>query len=133
MFEKKNEPIPTGGITGEEILKRSTLNKSDLIGIDSYFGEEKDAFILSQIETEIKYDGYLKKQEQAIREMRKMEKHILGNDFDYDKVDGLRLEAKEKLKEVRPYTLAQASRISGVNPADIVVLMIHIENKKTNS
>ena len=133
VFEKKNEPIPTGGITGEEILKRSTLNKSDLIGIDPSFGEEKDAFILSQIETEIKYDGYLKKQEQAIKEMRKMEKHILGNDFDYDKVDGLRLEAKEKLKEVRPYTLAQASRISGVNPADIVVLMIHIENNKTNS
>lgn len=132
VFEKKNEPIPTGGISGEEILKRSTLSKADLIGIDPFFGEEKDSFVLSQIETEIKYDGYLRKQEQAIKEMRKMEKHILSKDFDYDKVEGLRLEAKEKLKEVRPFTLAQASRISGVNPADVVVLMIHIENNKKN-
>ena len=81
-----------------------------------------------QIETEIKYAGYLAKQEQAVKEMRKMEKRALPEDIDYDKVDGLRLEAREKLKEIRPINLAQASRISGVNPADVVVLMIYLEN-----
>ena len=64
--------------------------------------------------------------------MQKMEKHILGENFDYDKVNGLRLEAREKLKEIKPLSLAQASRISGVNPADIVVLMIYLEGNKNN-
>lgn len=128
VFAKKNEPLPKSGISGEEILRRTTLTKSDLIAIDDTFGG--DDFLLGQIETEIKYEGYLKKQEQSIKEMRKMEKHLLSSDFDYDKVDGLRLEAREKLKAVKPLSLAQASRISGVNPADVVVLMIHLENKK---
>ena len=64
------------------------------------------------------------------QEMRKMEKRVLAPDTDYDKIEGLRNEAREKLKEIRPINLAQASRISGVNPADIIVLMIYLENGK---
>ncbi len=125
VFLSKGEPVPKTGITAEEVLKRSTLAVADLIAIDDTFNGV-DRFLLNQVETEIKYAGYLIKQEQAIKEMHKMEMKVLGADFDYDSVEGLRNEAREKLKSVRPLTLAQASRISGVNPADIVVLMLHL-------
>lgn len=127
-FEKREEPVPERGISGEEILRRSRLDSDALIEIDEKFSEY--GFLLKQVETEIKYAGYLAKQEQAIREMRKMEKRVLPADADYDSIEGLRLEAREKLKEIRPINLAQASRISGVNPADVVVLMIYLENRK---
>lgn len=125
VFLSNGEPVPKTGITAEEVLKRSTLAVADLIAIDDTFNGV-DRFLLNQVETEIKYAGYLIKQEQAIKEMHKMEMKVLGADFDYDSVEGLRNEAREKLKSIRPLTLAQASRISGVNPADIVVLMLHL-------
>lgn len=129
VFENKGETVPKSGISGKEILKRTHLNSEDLIKIDNSFGEY-DIFLLYQAETEIKYEGYLVKQERSIREMKKMEQKALGEAFDYDKVDGLRLEAKEKLKAVKPLDLAQAGRISGVNPADIVVIMVHLQKNK---
>lgn len=125
-FEKRNEPLPKSGISAKEILRRSTLDLRVLEEIDGYFSTQ-NTFLLRQLETEIKYEGYLKKQEQSIKEMHKMEERILGENFDYDAVDGLRLEARQKLKQIKPLTLSQASRISGVNPADIVVLMVHIQ------
>lgn len=129
VFEKKNEPLPKSGISAEEILKRSTLSYLDLIKIDKEF-EKENRFLLQQIETEIKYEGYLRKQQQSVKEIKKMENHRLANDFDYEKVEGLRLEARQKLQEIKPLSLAQASRISGVNPADIVVLMVHLQKNK---
>ncbi len=128
-FLDKNEPLPKSGISGEEILKRSTLSYKDLIKIDSDF-EKENVFLLQQIETEIKYEGYLRKQQQSVKEIKKMETHRLAKDFDYGKVEGLRLEARQKLQEIKPLSLAQASRISGVNPADIVVLMVHLQKNK---
>ena len=128
-FEKREEPLPKGGISAREILRRSTLDRTVLAEIDGYF-DSVNKFLLEFLETEIKYEGYLKKQERSIKEMRKMEEKKLGPDFDYDAVDGLRLEAKEKLKAVRPIDLSQASRISGVNPADVVVLMVHLSKEK---
>lgn len=127
-FNKRNEPLPQNGISAEDILRRTTLDCSVLTEIDEEF--EEYGFLLKQAETEIKYAGYLAKQEQAIKEMRKMEKRVLPSDVDYDKIEGLRNEAREKLKEIRPINLAQASRISGVNPADVVVLMIFLDNNK---
>jgi len=129
VFEEKNEPLPKSGISAEEILKRSTLSYLDLIKIDTEF-EKENIFLLQQIETEIKYEGYLRKQQQSVKEIKKMENHRLDNDFDYGKVEGLRLEARQKLQEIKPLSLAQASRISGVNPADIVVLMVHLQKNK---
>ena len=125
-FEKRNEPLPKSGISGEEILRRSTLDIAVLTEIDPSF-KEIDPFLLAQAETEIKYAGYIKKQEQSIKEMRKMESRILGENFDYSAVEGLRIEARQKLSAVRPLDLAQAARISGVNPADVVVLMVHLQ------
>ncbi len=129
VFFEKEEPLPKSGISGEEILKRSTLSYLDLIKIDPEYAKE-NVFLLQQIETEIKYEGYLKKQQQAVKEIKKMESHTLDKAFDYDKVEGLRLEARQKLQEIKPLSLAQASRISGVNPADIVVLMVHLQKNK---
>lgn len=125
-FEKRNEPLPKSGISGEEILRRSTLDIAVLTEVDPSF-KEVDPFLLAQAETEIKYAGYIKKQEQSIKEMRKMESRILGENFDYSTVEGLRIEARQKLSAVRPLDLAQAARISGVNPADVVVLMVHLQ------
>lgn len=127
-FDEKNEPLPQSGISAREILRRSTLDIGVLKKVDPYF-ETVNQFILQQLETETKYEGYLKKQEQSIKEMRKMEERLLGPDFCYDQVDGLRLEARQKLSEKKPLNLSQASRISGVNPADIVVLMVHLQKK----
>ncbi|MFA6865941.1 MAG: tRNA uridine-5-carboxymethylaminomethyl(34) synthesis enzyme MnmG [Clostridia bacterium] len=129
VFESKNEPLPKGGISGEEILKRNYINYEDLAKIDSEFAKE-DKFIMQQVEIEIKYKGYLIKQNQSVKEMKKMEQKELGTKINYDKIEGLRIEAKEKLKKVLPLNLAQASRISGVNPADIVVIMIHLQKNK---
>lgn len=127
-FDLKNEPLPESGISGIEILKRSTLNSNDLIIIDNEFSKV-DKFLLDQVETELKYEGYLKKQTQDIKEMHRLEKMLIPEDFDYDSVLSLRIEAREKLKEVKPISLGQASRISGVNPADIVVLMLKIQKE----
>ena len=131
IFEKKEEPLPKGGISGRAILKRSTLNHDDLIEIDEDFGKI-NLELLKTVETEIKYEGYLSKQEQAIKEMKKMESKKLPIDIDYENIDGLRLEAQQKLNKIKPLSLAQASRISGVNPADIVVLMVYLTKKSEN-
>ncbi|MDD4315693.1 MAG: tRNA uridine-5-carboxymethylaminomethyl(34) synthesis enzyme MnmG [Clostridia bacterium] len=128
-FAAKNEPLPKGGIKGRDILKRSALDKDDLIAVDPTF-REVDYGLLTQVETEIKYEGYLQKQEASIKEARRMEERALFPDIDYSKIDGLRNEAKQKLNKVKPLNLAQAARISGVNPADIVVLMIWLSKNK---
>ena len=76
------------------------------------------------METRIKYKGYLDKQNANIKEFKKLEERLLPDDFDYLSLEGLRLEARQKLDKIRPRSLGQASRISGVSPADITVLMI---------
>ncbi len=126
ILEEKGEPAPQNGMTGEEFLRRTPMTVEDLLRLDESFGTE-NIFLLQKIETEIKYEGYLTKLNREIREMEKMERHKLPADLDYATVDGLRLEARQRLNEVKPLSLAQASRISGVNPADIVVLMIYLQ------
>ena len=129
IMEGKGETVPVGGIGGEDFLKRTPLTVDDLIKVDPTFGSV-DPFLLRRVETEIKYEGYLVKLQREIKEMQKMEKKKLPEDLDYTEVDGLRLEARQRLNEVKPLSLAQASRISGVNPADIVVLMIWLQKNK---
>ena len=81
------------------------------------------------MEIEIKYEGYIQRQLKQVEQYKKMEKKKIPQDIDYDDVLSLRLEARQKLKEYRPLSLGQASRISGVSPADISVLMIYLERK----
>ena len=78
------------------------------------------------MEISVKYEGYIQRQQKQVEDFRKMESHKLPADLDYSNIHGLRLEAREKLNEVRPLDLGQASRISGVSPADISVLLIYL-------
>ncbi len=124
-FEKIGESLPQGSISGEEVLKRGKATKETLIDIDaSYLDFSPEA--LSYIAVELKYEGYLKKEEGAIKEARRMEEKKMPENIDYNEVEGLRLEARQKLNEHKPLTLAQASRISGVTPADVTVLILHL-------
>ena len=82
--------------------------------------------VFEQVEIELKYEGYIKRQQAQIREMRRLESKPIPEDICYDTIDGLRLEAREKLGKIRPQNVGQASRISGVSPADISVLLIYL-------
>ena len=82
--------------------------------------------IMEQINISIKYEGYIRRQEKQVEQFRKLEKKRIPEDIDYDQVKSLRIEAVQKLKEYRPVSIGQASRISGVSPADISVLLIYL-------
>ena len=82
---------------------------------------------MKQVEVEIKYEGYIKRQLSQVAEMRRLEQKQLPEGVDYTAISGLRLEAREKLEKIRPISIGQASRISGVSPADISVLLIWLE------
>ena len=86
--------------------------------------------VIRNIEIEIKYEGYIKKQEIQIKQFKKLENKKLSKNLDYKAIDGLRIEAREKLSDIRPESIGQASRITGVSPADINVLLIHLEQMR---
>ena len=88
--------------------------------------------VFEQVEISVKYEGYIKKQEAQIKEMRRLEAKRIPEDIDYSTLKGLRLEAIEKLSAVRPQNLGQAGRISGVNPADVTALNIILESMKND-
>ena len=83
--------------------------------------------LCDSVETEIRYAGYLEKENREAEKQKKLEDKILPSDIDYSKIEGLRLEARQKLMQVKPRSLGQAGRISGVNPADIAVLMVWLK------
>lgn len=112
-----------------ELLKRPQLNYDILKDIDTD-RPELDPNIFEQVEIEIKYEGYIQKQLKQVEQMQKLENKLLPADFDYKKINGLRLEAQEKLNRIKPLNIGQASRISGVSPADISVLLIWLAQNK---
>lgn len=117
-------PAPAGGVSYADMLRRGI----DIAEIREQFGILRDAR-LENIETaciDIKYEGYLKRGLEQIEKAKKLENRKLPDDIDYEKIDGLRLEARQKLNKIRPENLGQAGRISGVNPADIAVLMVYL-------
>lgn len=111
-----------------EILKRPEIKINDLL--DAGWIENDDLDILEQVEIHSKYEGYIKKQEEQIKRFEKMENRLIPEDINYDEVHGLSNEALQKLKNIRPVSIGQATRISGVNPADINVLLIFLEKKR---
>lgn len=113
----------TTGVRLIDLLKRPQLDYECLTPID-IDRPQLEANIFEQVEVEIKYDGYIQKQLKQVEQMRKLENKILPSDFDYTAIKGLRLEAQEKLNKIKPLNIGQASRISGVSPADISVLLI---------
>ena len=86
--------------------------------------------VRESVEVRIKYDGYIKRQNRQVEEFRRLESRKLPADLDYETVTGLRLESRQKLNRIRPENFGQASRISGVSPADIAALMVFLENRK---
>lgn len=113
------------GIRLVDLLKRPQLDYAALAEVDA-FRPELDANLMEQVEIQIKYEGYIQRQQAVIDKVRNLEQKALDEDMDYASITGLRLEAREKLAKVRPSTIAQASRISGVSPADISVLLIYL-------
>lgn len=108
-----------------ELIKRPQISYDDLAPFDT---ERPDLppEIFEQVEIELKYEGYIRRQQAQINEMRRLEVKLLPKDIDYNAIDGLRLEAREKLSKIRPHSVGQASRISGVSPSDISVLLIYL-------
>ncbi len=128
LEEKGTAPLSTGTRCAD-LIRRPQITYSDLAPFDSgrpALPEE----VTEQVEIQIKYQGYIEKQKAQVAQMRRLEEKPLPEDIDYAKVRGLRLEAAEKLGKVRPVSIGQASRISGVSPADISVLLIYLEQQK---
>ena len=130
LVSRETSPIKSG-IRLVELLKRPQITYNDLKKVDKERPNlEED--ILEQVEIEIKYEGYIKRQKSQIDDMRRLEVKKLPYNIDYNNLKGLRLEAKEKLSKIRPINIGQASRISGVSPADISVLLIYLSQNKEN-
>ena len=129
VVESKGGTRLKDGILAIELLRRPEMTYQDIMTI---LGEESllTSDEQEQVEIEVKYEGYIKKSLQQVEKMKRMEDKKIPEDIDYDAVHSLASEAKDKLKEVRPLDLAQASRISGVNPADISILLVYIEQGK---
>jgi tRNA uridine 5-carboxymethylaminomethyl modification enzyme len=127
FIENDTVPLSTG-VRLSELIKRPQLNYEKLTLVDKTRPDLTDD-IFEQVETELKYEGYIKRQMSQIADMRRLEVRLIPEDINYDDVTGLRLEATEKLKKVRPVNIGQASRISGVSPADISVLLIYLGKK----
>lgn len=119
----------TTGVRLIDLLKRPQLGYEELKAVDTD-RPKLDPNIFEQVEIEIKYEGYIQKQLKQVEQMRKLETKLLPKDFDYREIKGLRLEAQEKLNKIKPLNIGQASRISGVSPADISVLLIWLAQNK---
>ena len=128
LQEHHSSPIKTGTRLSD-LLKRPELTYEDLALIDPN-RPTLPAEVQEQAAIQIKYEGYIRQQKQQVEQFQKLEKRRLPEDMDYDDVKGLRLEAIQKLKERRPASIGHASRIAGVSPADISVLLIYLEQRK---
>lgn len=129
LLIKKEESCSIIPATARELIKRNNITIFDVNEEFKLF-KNINSNILKYVETEVKYEGYLKRQEILINQMKKNEDIKLDKDFDYNKIKGLRLEARQKLNSFKPLTLGQASRISGVSPADISVLTVYLTLSK---
>jgi len=118
------------GITALELLKRPEINYQHIQNLIEDKNEEISQEALEQLEIQVKYEGYINKALLQVEKLIKVEEKKIPETMDYEQVPNLALEAKQKLKEIRPLTIGQATRISGVNPADISILMVYIEAGK---
>ena len=129
ILEKYNSSIINNGTKLSELLKRTELTYEVLKPID----EERPNLTkqeIQEVEIQIKYEGYIKLQDSQVEKFKKLETKKLSEDIDYSKLNGLSLEARQKLDKIKPLSIGQASRISGVSPADISVLLIYLEQQK---
>lgn len=123
-----SSPIKSG-VTLAELIRRPEVGYANTAELDPERQELSDA-VCEQVEVQIKYDGYIKKQIAQVEQFKKMEKKLIPENIDYTAIGGLRLEAVEKLTDIQPKSMGQASRISGVSPADLSVLLIYLEQNR---
>ena len=129
FLEKNNTSKLNTGAKLSDLLKRTELNYEKLGEIDEN-RPKLPKEVTEEVEIMIKYEGYINLQEKQVESFKKLEKKLLPENIDYEKIKGIRLEARQKLNKYRPYSIGQASRISGVSPADISVLLIYLETLK---
>ena len=128
LLESRGTARVSSGVSLADLIRRPQIGYADLAPFDPE-RPALDRAVCYEAEIRLKYEGYIKRQLKQVEEFTRMESRSLPAGLDYDKVTGLRLEAREKLKKIRPENFGQASRISGVSPADISVLMIYMENR----
>ena len=131
LLRRYNSTELNSGITLSSLIKRPELSYDALSEIDPE-RPNLPIEIRDQINISLKYDGYIANEMSQIKQFRKLEKKLLPEELDYSSIQNLRIEAQEKLNKIRPRSLGQASRISGVSPADITVLLIYLEKNKVN-
>ena len=129
FLSKNNSSQIIAGVRLSELLKRTELNYKLLAEIDET-REELPKDIKEEVEIMVKYEGYIKMQEEQVIGFKKLEKKLLPEDINYDDIKGIRIEARQKLNKFKPHSIGQASRISGVSPADISVLLVYLEQLK---
>ncbi len=127
LYEQQNESVPDTSQTVKKMIKRSNI---DIFDVDKYFhlfdGISKRA--LEYVNTEVKFEGYLKQEQEDIENFKKQENMLIPENINYNELKGLRIEARQKLTSIRPSSIGQASRISGVSPADVTILMMYIKS-----
>ena len=129
LLAEKGEPPVKNSVRLSDLLRRPRLTYDDLASVDPERPELPKA-VTEQVEISIKYEGYIARQERQVAEMRRLEGKALPAEMDYLSMNGLRLEARQKLDAIRPLNLGQASRISGVSPADVAALMIALQSRE---
>ncbi len=128
MLEAKGSAPVANSARLADLLRRPNITYADIAPFDAN-RPDLPASVTEEVEIQIKYAGYLARQEKQVQEFKKEESRLLPADIDYDSIVGLRLEAREKLQQIRPMSIGQAGRISGVSPSDIAVLLIWLESR----
>jgi len=128
-LERLGTSAPLSGVSLADLIRRPQVRYEDLAPFDKERPELPKA-VREQVEIVLKYSGYIERQKKQVEEFKRMESRLLPADIDYMSLSGLRIEARQKLTKIRPLNLGQASRISGVSPADIAALMIYLERRK---
>ena len=129
MLADRGTAPAANGASLADLIRRPQVSYADTAPFDPA-RPALDRAVAAQVEIGLKYEGYIRRQLKQVEEFQRMESRPLPRELDYDRVPGLRLEAREKLKKIRPASFGQAGRISGVSPADVSVLMIYMESLK---
>ncbi|MBF7124765.1 tRNA uridine-5-carboxymethylaminomethyl(34) synthesis enzyme MnmG [Pediococcus pentosaceus] len=130
FLESKGSNGLKDGVLASEFLRRPEVNYSDLLKFIDAPEKDLDRRVIEQVEIETKYAGYIKKAQDRVDRLKRMEEKAIPDRIDYEAINGLATEGRQKLEKIRPTTIAQASRISGVTPADIAILSVYIQEGK---
>ncbi|MDY4002291.1 MAG: tRNA uridine-5-carboxymethylaminomethyl(34) synthesis enzyme MnmG, partial [Streptococcus orisratti] len=122
----------TDALSAKEFMRRPEINYDIATSFIGPAAEKLDSKVIELLETEIKYEGYINKALEQVAKMKRMEEKRIPKNINWDDIDSIATEARQKFKKINPETIGQASRISGVNPADISILMVYLEGKQKN-